>query len=101
MLASWRQLIDGSAGNDGADFMLATGKPAVARLSSATAYALGATEGDTVTVATGAGGLELTLLIEDTMVDGVVWIPGNVSGRGLGELRVVPGATVTVTGGAA
>ena len=35
------------------------------------------------------------------MVDGVVWIPGNRLGEGLGELRVTAGQTVTVTGGAA
>ncbi|MFT3875701.1 MAG: NADH-quinone oxidoreductase subunit G [Propioniciclava sp.] len=98
VLASWRQLLDGSASNDGADFLLATAKPPVARMSAATAHALGVSEGDTVTVAAGP---ELTLLVEDSMVDGVVWIPSNVSGRGLGELRVTPGATVTVTGGAA
>ena len=35
------------------------------------------------------------------MVDGVVWIPGNRGGEGLGELRVTAGEYVTVTGGAA
>ncbi|TBT83993.1 NADH-quinone oxidoreductase subunit G [Propioniciclava sinopodophylli] len=101
LLASWRQLIDGSAGNDGAPALLATAKPVVARVSPATASGLGLTEGDTVTVASAGGSAELTLFVEDSMVDGVVWVPGNRGGEGLGELRVTAGEYVTVTGGAA
>ena len=101
VLASWRQLIDGSAGNDGATALLATAKPVVARVSAATASGLGLTEGDTVTVASAGGSADLTLFVEDSMVDGVVWIPGNRGGEGLGELRVTAGEYVTVTGGAA
>ncbi len=101
VLASWRLLIDGSAGNDGAEALLATAKPLVARLSPATASDLGVVEGDDVTITTGGGQVTLPLLVEDSMVDGVVWIPGNRRGEGLGELRVTAGETVTVTGGAA
>ncbi|MDO5533250.1 MAG: NADH-quinone oxidoreductase subunit G [Propionibacteriaceae bacterium] len=101
VLASWRQLIDGSAANDGADALLATAKPVVARLSAATASGLGLTEGDDVTITAGGGQVSLPLFVEDSMVDGVVWIPGNRGGEGLGELRVTAGETVTVTGGAA
>ena len=101
VLASWRLLIDGAAGNDGADALLATAKPLVARLSPATASDLGLTEGDDVTITARGGRVTLPLLVEDSMVDGVVWIPGNRRGAGLGELRVTAGETVTVTGGAA
>ena len=101
VLASWRQLIDGSAANDGATALLATAKPVVARVSPATASDLGLTEGDTVTVASPGGSADLTLFVEDSMVVGVVWIPGNRAGEGLGELRVAAGEFVTVTGGAA
>ena len=101
VLASWRQLIDGSAANDGATALLATAKPVVARVSPTTASDLGLTEGDTVTVASAGGSTDLTLFVEDSMVDGVVWIPGNRRGEGLGELRVAAGEYVTVTGGAA
>ncbi|NLE17221.1 MAG: NADH-quinone oxidoreductase subunit G [Propioniciclava sp.] len=101
VLASWRLLIDGSAANDGADALKATAKPLVARLSPATASGLGLTEGDDVTITAGGGQVTLPLFVEDSMVDGVVWIPGNRLGEGLGELRVTAGQTVTVTGGAA
>ncbi|HHU37880.1 MAG TPA: NADH-quinone oxidoreductase subunit G, partial [Propionibacterium sp.] len=101
VLASWRLLIDGSAANDGADALKATAKPLVARLSPATASGLGLNEGDDVTITAGGGQVTLPLFVEDSMVDGVVWIPGNRAGAGLGELRVTAGETVTVTGGAA
>ena len=54
-----------------------------------------------VTVTAAGGSVTLPLFVEDSMVDGVVWIPGNRGGAGLGELRVTAGASVTVTGGAA
>ncbi|QIK71491.1 NADH-quinone oxidoreductase subunit G [Propioniciclava coleopterorum] len=101
VLASWRQLIDGSAANDGATALLATAKPNVARLSPATAASLHLTAGDPVTVRARGGAVTLPLVVEDSMVDGVVWIPGNRDGAGLGELDVVAGETVEVNGGAA
>lgn len=101
VLASWRQLIDGSASNALADSLVATAKPAVARLSPATAAGLGVTSGDDVTITAGGGSWTLPLVLEDTMVDGVVWVPGNWFDGSLGELRVTTGATVKVTGGAA
>ena len=101
VLASWRLLIDGSAANDGADALLATAKPVVARVSPATASRLGVTEGDDVTITAPGGQVTLPLFVEDSMVDGVIWIPGNRFGEGLGELRVTAGQSVTVSGGAA
>ncbi|MFP5417235.1 MAG: NADH-quinone oxidoreductase subunit G [Actinomycetes bacterium] len=100
LLSSWRELIDGSAANDGAVALLATAKPLVARLGPATASGLGLASGDIVTVAAGGGSTRLPLVVEESMVEGAVWIPGNRDGVGLGELRVTAGETVTVTGGA-
>lgn len=101
VLASWRQLIDGSAANDGATALLATAKPSVVRLSPATSAWLAVSDGDPVTVCGRSDAVTLPLVVEDSMVDGVVWIPGNRDGLGLGELGVVAGATVEVNGGAA
>lgn len=101
VLASWRQLIDGSAANDGATALLATAKPNVARLSPASAAWLAVSPGDLVTVCGRGQAVTLPVVVEDSMVDGVVWIPGNRDGLGLGELGVVAGATVEVNGGAA
>lgn len=99
LLASWRQLIDGSAANDGEVALMATAKPVVARLGRKAAEALGNPEQITVTGTSGAR--TLPLVVEDSMVDGTVWVPGNFGDGGLGELGVVAGQTVQVTGGAA
>ena len=48
-----------------------------------------------------SGARTLLLVVEDSMVDGTVWVPGNFGDGGLGELGVVAGQTVQVTGGAA
>ncbi len=101
VLASWRLLLGGSASTDGATALLETAKPDVARLSPATAAALGVGAGEPLTVTARGGATTLPLVIEDSMVDGVVWIPGNRHGAGLGELDVVAGETVEVNGGAA
>ena len=101
VLASWRQLIDGSAGNDGAQALLATAKPVVARIGPATAAGLGVADGGTVTVVAAGGKRTLPVAVEPTMVDGVVWVPGNFGDGGLGELRVSAGGSVKVSGGAA
>ena len=102
LLASWRQLIDGSAGNAGADALLATAKPALARVSPATAQALGLGDGETLTIHGPAGNRSMPVLVEPTMVDGTVWVPGNDGFAGLGELRVAAGDRVRVSvGGAA
>ena len=63
--------------------------------------ALGVGAGEPLTVTARGGATTLPLVIEDSMVDGVVWIPGNRHGAGLGELDVVAGETVEVNGGAA
>ncbi len=101
LLASWRQLIDGSAGNDGDAALTATAKPVVARIGPTTARTLGVADGDVVTVTAGGGSRSLPLVVEDSMVDGTVWVPGNFGDAGLGELRVVAGEPVKVAQGGA
>jgi len=84
-LATWRELIDDSRRNDGADELLATAKPPVARLSAATAAQAGVAQGGTVTVGTARGELTYDAVIDDTVVEGVVWIPSRASGRNVAE----------------
>ena len=99
VLASWRQLVDGSAANAGAEALLAAARRPAVRVGVQTAADLGAATGDTVTVAAGSGSLTLPLLVEPSMAEGVVWVPGNFFTGSLGELAVAPGADVTVTRG--
>ena len=96
-LASWRQLVDGSAANDGATALLEAARKPVVRVGVQTAAGLGAKSGDAVTVAAGNGTLTLPLAVEPTMADGVVWVPGNFFTGSLGELAAAPGADVTVS----
>jgi NADH-quinone oxidoreductase subunit G len=84
-LATWRELIDDSRRNDGANELLATAKPPVARLSTATAARAGVADGGTVTVGTARGELTYDAVIDDTVVEGVVWIPSRASGRNVAE----------------
>ena len=94
VLASWRELLDGSSGNDNELALRATARPAVARVSPATAAVLGA--GDVVCVAHGKRRLMLPVMPTPGMVDGVVWVPMN-PGIGQGDrLAATPGEIIAV-----
>ncbi|PZR51844.1 NADH-quinone oxidoreductase subunit G [Xylanimonas oleitrophica] len=74
VLASWHLLLDDGALQDGEQFLAGTAKRPVARLSPATAAAVGAADGDTVTVSTDRGAITVPLQVT-AMVDHVVWLP--------------------------
>jgi NADH-quinone oxidoreductase subunit G len=74
VLATWHSLLDDGRLQDGVPELAGTRKPAVARLSATTASAIGAVDGQNVTVSTGRGSITLPLAVTD-MVDGVVWLP--------------------------
>jgi NADH-quinone oxidoreductase subunit G len=79
VLASWHHLLDLGSLQDEADFLAGTARPAVARLSAATAAEIGAQDGASVTVSTDRGAITLPLRITD-MPDRVVWLPTNSAG---------------------
>ncbi|MEN0071494.1 MAG: NADH-quinone oxidoreductase subunit G, partial [Propionicimonas sp.] len=94
-VATWRQLLDGGRGMDGEAALAETAKPAVARVSPATAAKAGLAHGGEVTVVTDAGGFfTLPLEVAEDMVDGAVWVPTNAPGVSLGEFGVLAGDTV-------
>ncbi|MCC2592145.1 NADH-quinone oxidoreductase subunit G [Tessaracoccus sp. OS52] len=94
VLASWRELLDASSGNDHELALRATARPAVARLSHATAAQLGV--GDVVCVGSGDARIMLPVLVTGGMADNVVWVPAN-PGVGSGDrLPATPGAVVTI-----
>ncbi|WP_119728279.1 NADH-quinone oxidoreductase subunit G [Thermomonospora amylolytica] len=99
LLATWRQLLDLGRLQDGEPYLAGTAKPAVARLSPATAAEIGA--GEAVTVA--HGGRELTLPLEITpdLPDRVVWLPTNSQGCALyRDLGADTGAIVQIAAAA-
>jgi NADH-quinone oxidoreductase subunit G len=96
LLAGWRLLLDAGRLQDGEPYLAGTAKPAVARLSAATAAEIGAA--DKVTVRTGRGSVTVPVEITD-MPDRVVWLPLNSAGCAVHrDLGVGPGAVVTIEG---
>ena len=96
VLAGWRMLLDNGRLQDGEPYLAGTARPAVARLSAATAAAIGAGDGDVVSVSSGRGAVSLPLVITE-MPDGVVWLPLNSPGSAVHEqLAVTTGAVVQI-----
>ena len=76
VLATWHLLLDAGRLQAGEPFLAGTAKRSAARLSAATAAALGVADGEPVTVSTDAGAVTLPVLVTD-MPDRVVWVPTN------------------------
>jgi NADH-quinone oxidoreductase subunit G len=73
-LATWHQLLDSGRMQDGEPSLAGTARPAVARMSAATAAEAGVADGDKVTVATDRGSVTVPAEIVP-MADHVVWLP--------------------------
>ena len=101
VLATWRQLLDRGLLQEGDPYLAATARTSVARLSPATADALGVADGADLTVSTDAGSLTLPLVVT-AMPDGVVWLPANSDGSTpRATLGAGHGDVVRISGGAA
>ncbi|EOM75722.1 NADH-quinone oxidoreductase subunit G [Rhodococcus rhodnii] len=99
ILATWPLLLGDGRMLDGEHELAQTARATVARLSPSRAAALGVTDGDPVTVATGGGAITAPAAVTD-MPDDVVWLPTNSPGSHVhAALGVTSGARVTVTGG--
>jgi NADH-quinone oxidoreductase subunit G len=96
VLASWRLLLDDGRLQDGEPHLAGTARTPVARLSADTANAIGAADGDNVTVSTARGEITLPLAITE-MPEHVVWLPLNSPGSAVHrQLGVTPGAVVKI-----
>jgi NADH-quinone oxidoreductase subunit G len=98
-LSTWRQLIDGGRGQDGEEFMAATARDSVARVSPALAAQLGVANGEELSIDCNAGWYTLPVVITPGMAEGTVWVPTNSPGTPLGELGVVFGDDVALSVG--
>ena len=94
LLASWRMLLDAGRCQDGEEYLAATAKRAIARMSPATAQAAGVQVGEQVRISTDHGSVVLPVVLTD-MPDHVVWVPTNSAGE-LTTLGVTAGAVVRV-----
>jgi NADH-quinone oxidoreductase subunit G len=98
-LATWRMLIDDSRSNDGEPYLVATARPAVARISRTTAHRVGVKDGDELVVSTDAGSIRLPVLVTP-MTDNVVWLPANSADSHVRRaLHADHGSIVTIAGG--
>jgi NADH-quinone oxidoreductase subunit G len=88
VLATWRQLVDGSTLATEEPALAGTARPALVRLNAATAERLGLVEGEPATVRTERGAITLPVALAD-LPDGVVWLPGN---SGESRVRALLGA---------
>jgi NADH-quinone oxidoreductase subunit G len=94
VLATWRQLLDHGSLQVGEPHLAGTARPAVARLSAATANGYQA-----VTVSTERGSITLPVEVSD-LPDGVVWLPANSAGSTVrASLGAGHGAVVSISGG--
>ncbi|HWM73144.1 MAG TPA: NADH-quinone oxidoreductase subunit G, partial [Nocardioides sp.] len=94
-LSTWKQMLDSGSMQDGDKNLAATARAAVARVSATMYDALG----PAVTVTGDRGSMTLPAEIAEDLVDGVVWVPANSSGRGVLSDVASPGTRVTVKGG--
>lgn len=92
VVASWREALDATSGIDFEVALRRTARPAVARMSPATAAAFGIGE---MCLIEAPGSSQLLPVQLTEMVDGVVWVPMNPGEPG--RLGVVPGSIVTLT----
>ncbi|MQY30587.1 NADH-quinone oxidoreductase subunit G [Nocardia aurantia] len=96
VLAGWRMLLDRGRMQDGEPGLAGTARPAVVRLSPATATEIGAAAGDSVRVSTEHGAVVLPLAVTG-MPDRVVWLPLNSPGSVVyRQLAAAPGHLVSI-----
>jgi NADH-quinone oxidoreductase subunit G len=89
-LATWHQLLDSGRMQDGEPALAGTARPAVARMSAATAAEAGVADGDKVTVATDRG--SVTVPVEVVPMAGhVVWLPAAGLPGNNAEIAPYPG----------
>lgn len=98
LLASWKQMLDAGALQSFEPHLAATARKAVAVMSPATAVAAGFTaEGSTsVEVIGSLGSITLPAVVDDSIPDGVVWIPENSTGSHIAQIGVSAGESVSI-----
>ncbi|RNL82031.1 NADH-quinone oxidoreductase subunit G [Halostreptopolyspora alba] len=96
VLATWKQLLGQGRMEDGEPYLAGTARPATARVSAATAAAIGLADGDSLEVTSERGAVTVPAAVTE-MPDGVVWLPANAQECDIGrDLGAAPGAIVSL-----
>ena len=96
VLAAHKPMLDAGRLQDGAPWLAGAARTPVARASAATLAAVGAADGQPLTITTGRGSLTLPAVADD-LPDRVVWVPECSSGSIVHESLGAPGAVVTLS----
>ena len=96
VLAAHKPMLDAGRLQDGAPWLAGAARTPVARASAATLAAVGAADGQPLTLTTGRGSLTLPAVADD-LPDRVVWVPECSSGSIVHESLGAPGAVVTLS----
>jgi len=96
VVSTWRELIDDARCLDGADSLLGTARPEVARISPQTLRTEGLATSSYVRLTGPKGSVTLPLLVDPTMVDQVVWAPFKGRDMALASIGVGVGVPVTL-----
>jgi len=97
VLATWHTLLDNGSLQDGEPFLAGTARRPVARISAATAAAVGASADGALTVSTDRGSITLPVEVTE-MPDHVVWVPTNSPGSAVrATLGAEAGAVVRIS----
>jgi NADH-quinone oxidoreductase subunit G len=97
LVYSWRELLDDSRCLDGATRLRASARPPVVRMSAETARSAGLVDGSVVEVDGPHASFIMPVVIEPTMVPGVVWLPTHAPHQGLTDMGVGLGSVVSLT----
>lgn len=96
-LATWRYALDEARCLDHAGALKQTAPKGFARISVATASRLGVGDGSLIRVSRGGAEVSLPVRITESMVDDVVWAPGNTNGQLTQTLGSVHGDQIEVS----
>ena len=93
-LATWRELIDDSRCLDGANSVQATAREVVARIAPQTLRDEGMATSTYVRLTGAKGSVVYPIVVEPTMVDGVIWVPFKARSWELNRTGLAMGAEV-------
>ncbi|PSK92824.1 NADH dehydrogenase subunit G [Murinocardiopsis flavida] len=100
VLATWRQLLGTGRMEDGEPYLAGTARPAIARVSAATAAEAGVADGGLLRVTGGNGAVDVPVAVDAAMPDRVVWLPANAKDCDVRrDLKVGAGAVVELAAG--